>query len=93
MSAEAFKRLKRKLRDLCVLLHSERIESDESERLESLSDLLQLSPEDMVDYMKQLVESLVQGRKEASSSDFKSYQKALQKLEAEVRNHIQVSAK
>jgi hypothetical protein len=58
-----------------------------------LSDLLQLNPEDMVDYMKLMVESLVQSRKDTQKRDFKAYQKALQKLEAEVRTHIQVRSK
>lgn len=93
MSAETYKRLKRKVRDLCVLLHSERIGEEVLDRHASLSDLFQLSTEDMLDYMKHLVESLVQAKKVPNEAEFKSFQKALQKLEAEVRNHIQVRSK
>lgn len=45
----------------------------------------------MVDYMKHLVETMVQTHKEAKPDDSHAYQKALQKLEAEVRTHIQVT--
>jgi hypothetical protein len=51
---------------------------------------MKLSPEDMIDYIKHQVESFGQPRQEISTDEFKAYQKALQKLEAEVRTHIQV---
>jgi chromosome segregation ATPase len=51
---------------------------------------MKLSPEDMIDYIKHQVESFGQPRQETSADEFKAYQRALQKLEAEVRTHIQV---
>jgi hypothetical protein len=87
MSAEAYKRLKRKVRDLCILIQSLGAEQTTA----SLSDLMQWGPEAMVDYMKHLIEALRQTY--SNSNGFKGYQGALQKLEAEVRSHIQVRSK
>jgi DNA repair exonuclease SbcCD ATPase subunit len=84
MSEEDYKRLKLKVKDLCILMHTESAEQGH----DSLTDLMMLSAEDMVDYMKLLVASL--SKTKDSQANYKGYQKALQKLEAEVRNHITV---
>lgn len=91
MSVGDYKDLKRKVKDLCVFVHTEISNEEVSDSQESLSELLRLSPEEMIDYVKILVSSLLKKKpEEVDSSGFKGYQKALQKLEAEVRNHINV---
>lgn len=92
MSVEEFDRLKRKVKDLCVLIHTEQLDESDCEPQESLNDLLALSPDEMLDYAKATVTALLlRETGEVDSSSFKGYQKALQKLEAEVRSHITVS--
>jgi DNA repair exonuclease SbcCD ATPase subunit len=92
MSAESYKLLAEKVKDLCILIHTGDVLTEDSETQESLDELLILSPEDMVDYAKLLVVTLFKGREppQTDNASFKAYQRALQKLEAEVRNHITV---
>jgi predicted nucleic acid-binding Zn-ribbon protein len=92
MSVESYKRLKDKVKDLCILIHTGGSLAEDSDTQESLDGLLIMSPEDMVDYAKLLIVTLFKSKDEEhpDNTSFKAYQKALQKLEAEVRNHITV---
>lgn len=85
--------------DLSLFLHTELtgLKHDESYEDDSLSDLLARTPLEAMDYVNDVVKDLVAYRRNFRNSvvfeqfgDVNKFEKALQKLENEVRNHVKV---
>lgn len=94
MSIDDFEQLKCKVTDLCVLIHTEQVNEEQADLQETLADLLSLSVEDMIEYAKLIVTAMFKKQTVVeNTSGYNGFQKALQKLEAEVRNHITVRSK
>jgi len=91
--------LKKAVSNLLVLLYTEYSTMGEiiNPSLKNLSEVLQLSTQEALDYIKKVIHSLVELKKSIigtelfeSMNSHESYQKALQKLDSEVRNHIKI---
>ena len=90
--------LEESIKNLCVLIHTELSSSGEENPYGlEIEEVIQLSPEQALDHISRVLEELIQLKKQISQlenyQDFKNsdnYEKALQKLENEVRNHIKV---
>ena len=90
------KSLEKSIADTCVFLYTELSSIEPSEDL-NLSDILKLSPQEGVEFIKQTSKDLLAVKRNFlmldQYRDFnyeQQYQKALQKLESEVRNHIKI---
>lgn len=85
--------------DLSLFLHTELtgLKREESDDEASLSDLLARTPLEAMDYVNDVVRDLVAYRRNFRNSvafeqfgDVSKFERALQKLENEVRNHVKV---
>jgi len=85
--------------DLSLFLHTELtgLKREESDDEASLSDLLARTPLEAMDYVNDVVKDLVAYRRNFRNSvvfeqfgDVSKFERALQKLENEVRNHVKV---
>lgn len=79
-----------KVKGLCLLIYTEKLNKENLDPQDSLEDFMQLNIDEMIDYVQLVAASLLQDRG-IDEPSYKGYQKALQKLEAEVRKHITVS--
>jgi predicted RNase H-like nuclease (RuvC/YqgF family) len=86
MSEEAASTLKQRVKDLCMLVYTEQLILEHTKPEERLHQMLAMSAEDLLQYLERAVVKLLQ----ASGTEYKRYQRALQKLEAEVRRHYNV---
>lgn len=86
------------IRNLCILIHTE-LESIDSpfQNSETVTSILTLDSFKCLDYITKVVDQALEAKKKAreipSYSDFlnsESYQKEMQKLENEIRNHIKI---
>lgn len=93
------KGLEKKIIDICVFLHTElsSMQSQLDDSIMELSEVLRLDPyqalELIVDSIKDLLKvkrNFIQMDEYKSYKAHEQYQKALQKLESEVRNHIKI---
>ena len=100
MSGEVDTHLEQAVYDLGIFLHTEmstiKGDTDDEDTL-SLSELLSLSPVDAIEYVSDVVRELLEYRRGLSRrksldefTNIQKFEKALQKLENEVRNHIKV---
>ena len=87
--------LEKALKDLCVLMHTEDSCLNESYSEDKLANILAMSSAEAVVHIKQTVIDLIEMKKKALVdpayhllAEHDSYQKAMQKLDTEVRNHI-----
>ena len=87
--------LEKALKDLCVLMHTEDSSLNESYSQDKLANILAMSSAEAVVHIKQSVIDLIEMKKKALAdpayhllAEHDSYQKAMQKLDTEVRNHI-----
>lgn len=85
MSEEDTSTLRQRVKDLCMLVFTEQRILEQT-RSEKLPQMLALSAEDSLQYLERTVVKLL----ETSGTEYKRYQRALQKLEAEVRRHYNV---
>jgi hypothetical protein len=101
MTESLLERLQKGIRDLCVTLHTEffttvsatqKDESDES--MLDLNELLNEDPEEMLAHVAEAISELITIKHQAAvnseAKDNVVYQKALQRLEAEIRNRVTV---
>mmetsp|Transcript_19194 Transcript_19194/g.35078 ORF Transcript_19194/g.35078 Transcript_19194/m.35078 type:complete len:104 (+) Transcript_19194:1633-1944(+) len=98
---DTLERLKKSIRDICVTLHTEFYSSvkpkqkeDSDESMLELNELLNEEAEEMLAHISDAVSELINIKHQAALvPDIKEntvYQKALQKLEAEIRNRVTV---
>lgn len=87
--------LDKALKDLCVLMHTEDSSMNESYSEDKLNKLLAMSSAEAVVHIKQSVIDLIEMKKKTLAdpaynllAEHDQYQKAMQKLDTEVRNHI-----
>ena len=93
------KSLEKKLIDVCVFLHTElsSMQNDLDDSIMELSQVLRLDPHRALEQITENIKDLLKIKRNFSRMDeykgykaHEQYQKALQKLEGEVRHHIKI---
>lgn len=99
MSEQGDSQLQQAVYDLGIFLHTEMssLRVDQDEEALTLSELLNFTPVEAVEYISEVTRELLEYRRGMSGSksfdeftNIQKFEKALQKLENEVRNHIKV---
>ncbi|CAG9321717.1 unnamed protein product [Blepharisma stoltei] len=99
MSLERLTKLEKKIMDICVFLHTEisSMNDKTDESMMDLSDVLQLDSFESLENISDTIKDLLRIKRDFQMSEdynhyrsHEQYQKALQKLEGEVRNHIKI---
>ena len=93
------KSLEKKIIDICVFLHTElsSMQSDLDDSIMELTEVLRLEPSQALELITDNIKELLKAKRNFLSMDeyknykaHEQYQKALQKLEGEVRHHIKI---
>mmetsp|Transcript_22764 Transcript_22764/g.40949 ORF Transcript_22764/g.40949 Transcript_22764/m.40949 type:complete len:143 (+) Transcript_22764:631-1059(+) len=88
---EELKQLRLKVRELCIYIHAENMGfgQDEDTRSESLAEVLKQNALGQLGFVRTKAQDIFQQSR--INKETKAYQKALMKLEAEIRGRVKVS--
>jgi hypothetical protein len=85
------------IKNLCILIHTECSSISDESNSEELGKVLSLSSLDALDFISETINEAIEAKKTAKDGsqymDFledEGYQKEMQKLESEIRNHIKI---
>ena len=92
-------RLEKRIKDICVYMTTElsNLEDEEEENSLEISQITKMNAEEVLEHIFMVLQDLVKAKRDFQMlgeyqhyKDQLQYQKALQKLESEVRNHIKI---